>query len=162
MDVKNMSIYRHPSPGYTLPLWLDGKPIRQSNGKSNAVFSVFGSGVDRCGLFRTDDDNVKKAIESSREFQRGGIVRLKSDAELKFETLKKQRIAARESFVSAAAMGLFDFEGLKKKSAEEVREFAVSIGIDVEVKGEGHLPKKVVLTEVENVLYPNKEEVKSE
>lgn len=156
MDKTKMNIYRHPNPGFTLALWFDGQAIKSKNGKSNAVFKDTGYGADRCGIFRTDEEEIAKAVEQSRAFKNKAIVRLKSADEIKFETLKKERAAFRKKMQEMAQGDLFNFDTLKEKKVDELRDFAVNIGIDVDVQG-GRLPKATILAEVEKVLYQKEE-----
>ena len=150
-------IFRHSSPGYTLPLWLDGKPIKTKNGKSNAIFRDTGKSIDRCGIFRTNEDEVTIAVEQSKGFKRGAILRLKSDDELRLETLKKEREKFQEEMISLSEQGLFNIEALKKKKQKELHEFATKLGLET-ADGKGNKTNASILGEIKEILFPNMEE----
>lgn len=150
-------IFRHPSPGYTLPLWLDGNPIQTKNGKSNAIFRDTGKSMDRCGIFRTDEDNVAEAIEQSKGFKRGAIIRLKSDDEIRLESVKKEREKFLKEMISLSEQGLFDMEALKKKKQKDLHKFAIKLGLETST-GKGSKTNATIVGEIKEILFPNMEE----
>ena len=153
--MENERIYRHPYPGYTLPLWLKGQPITQKrNGKANAVFRDTGKGVDRCGLFRSSEDDVCKAIEESKAFKNGSIIRLASSEEIRLETLRQKRLATRETVVGLVKEGLFNLDVLEAYKADELKRFAEDIGVELKTD-KGAKTKADVLDEVKGILFPN-------
>jgi len=154
-------IYRHPIPGQTLPLWLNGKPIKQSNGKSNAVFRDTGHGIDRCGIFRTKEDDVGDAVEQTKSFKIGEVIRLKSDDELRLETLKMERKKFRQDKIALAKDELFDFEALTKKKQKDLHEFAIKMGIETST-GKGNKTNASILDEIKEILFPKEEESENE
>jgi len=153
--MENERIYRHPYPGFTLPLWLDGKPITQKkNGKSNAVFRDTGKSMDRCGLFRTDEDDVCKAIEQSKAFKLKHIIRLASSEEIRLESLRKKRLEARQVTIDMVQKGLFKAEVLETYKADELKEFAEGIGVEIRTDKGAERRKADVLKDVKDILFP--------
>ena len=155
----NVVFYRHPNPGYTCPLWLDGKPIKTKDGagKSNAIFAMKGKGIDVCGIFSTNEEKVAKAIEQTKAFQKGNIIRLQSAEDIKMES---QRVAAekfRTKMVGLAEDGLFDFSALTKKKQKDIHDFAKDIGVPI-ATSKGSKKNEEILAEVKEVLYPKKED----
>jgi len=154
-------IFRHPSPGYTLPLWLDGKPVQTKSGKSNAIFRDTGKSIDRCGIFRTNEDEIAQSIEQSKPFKRGAIIRLKSDDELRLETLKREREKFKEEMISLSEQGLFNMEALKKKKQKDLHAFAIKLGLETS-DGRGNKSNASIVDDIKEILFPNMEEEKDE
>ena len=153
--MENERIYRHPNPGYVQSLWLNGKPITQKrNGKANAVFKDTGKSIDRCGIFRTDDENVVRAIEQSKYFKLGHIIKLASSEDIRLESLKKKRMAARISTVQLVKDGLFNLAVLEGYKVDQLKKFAESIGVEVKTSKGADKTKADTLSEVKDILFP--------
>jgi len=150
-------IFRSPTAGLVIPLWLDGKPIKQKNGKANAVFRDTGKGIDRCGIFRTNEDNIVKALEQTKAFGRGAILRLKSDDELRLESVKLERAKFKEDMIKLSEQGLFSFEALKKKKQKDLHGFATKMGLELS-SGKGVRTNASIVGEIKEILFPNMEE----
>ena len=147
----NQAIYRCPEPGTVITLFDEtGKEvINPATSKSNAVFKDTGRGIDRCGIFRTSDPKVQAAVERSKAFKMGRVVRLKSADEIALESKKQKQTEFREELKNIAAKGYFKFDEVEKKNKTEISEFAEQIGVDSEGKTKGEL-----LNEIKGVLYP--------
>ena len=153
--MENERIYRHPNPGYTLTLWLDGEPIKQKrNGKSNAIFKDTGVSIDRCGIFRTTEDNICKAIEQSTAFKQGHIKRLRSSEDIRLESLRKKRMEAREVTIDLVKEGLLNLETLEGFKADKLKKFAEGIGVEISTDKGVSKTKADILSEVKAVLFP--------
>lgn len=151
----NERIYRHPNPGYTQPLWLDGRPIKQKvSGKSNAVFKDTGVSIDRCGIFRTSDDDVCKAIEQSKYFQLGHITRLASSEDIRQESLRKKRLATREVTINMVKDGLFNLDALEAYKASELKRFAENIAVEIKTDKGIDRTKADIMNELKGILFP--------
>ena len=147
-------MYRHNSPGYSLALWLNGKPIKtKSNGKALAHFRDTGKGIDRCGLFRTSEDDVIKAVEESKPFKTGHILYVPGPEALRMESLRLEREKFRADKVKMAESGLFDFSALSKFKESELREFASNLGVDVNNE-KGKRKKAEILDDIKDILFP--------
>ncbi len=153
--MENERIYRHPNPGYVQSLWLDGKPIKQKhNGKSNVVFKDTGKAIDRCGIFRTSDDNVCKAIEQSKYFKLGQIKKLASSEDIRLESLKRERMAARVSTVQLVKDGLFNLAVLEGYKVDQLKKFSEGIGVEVKTSKGADKTKADIMNEVKGILFP--------
>jgi len=151
-------MYRHTNPGYSLALWLDGKPIL-SNGKSLAHFrdtGPAGNPIDRCGIFRSDDVDVIRAVEESKAFKTGHITFLPGPEYIKAESLRIEREKFCADKVKLAESGLFDFSALSKFKENELREFAANMGVDVKADG-AKRKKSEILDEIKGILFPGSE-----
>ena len=159
--MENERIYRHPSPGYTLTLWLDGEPIKQNgNGKSNAIFSDTGVSIDRCGIFRTKEEVICKAIEQSKGFKQGHITKLASSEDIRIESLKKKRLAVREVTVEMVKDGLFNLDALEAYKVDDLKKFAESIGVEVSTSKGVSKTKADIFKDVKVILFPGAVEKK--
>ncbi len=153
--MEDVRIYRHQNPGYTLTLWLDGKPIKQKrNDKSNAVFKDTGKSDSRCGLFRTSEDAICKAIEQSKGFRMGHITKLASEKDIHFEALKKKRLQQQESTINLVKEGLFNLEALESYKADKLKKFAEGIGIPIKTDKGMDRTKADVMDDVKDILFP--------
>ena len=153
--MEDVRIYRHPNPGYTLTLWLDGKPIKQGrNGKSNAVFKDTGKSEDRCGIFRTSEDAICKAIEQSKGFRLGHIIKLASAKDIQMESLKKKRLQQQESTVNLVKEGLFNLDALESYKADKLKIFAEGIGVAIKTDKGMDRTKADVMNDVKDILFP--------
>ena len=149
----NVVFYRHPNPGYTCPLWLDGKPIKTKDGagKSNAIFAMKGKGIDVCGIFHTDEEKVAKAIEQTKAFQKGNILRLQSAEDIKMESQRIEQEKFRVKTIGLVENGLFDFKALKNMKQKPLHGFAKDIGVPIST-GKGVRKNEEILDDIEQIL----------
>ena len=146
-------IYKYPNPGFQLPLWLDGKEIKTSKGKSNALFRDTGNGPDRCGIYRTTEEDVQKAVEQSNAFKKGVIVKIASDDEIRFLSAEAEKKKFRADVVELAYNGIITPENIRIKKAAELNDFAKKMGIPTTTDKANRL-KEEVLTDVLEQLFP--------
>lgn len=148
------AIYRHPNPGAVLTLFdKDGVPVISKAGKSNAIFKDTGGGLDRCGICVTDDAAVQSAIENSKPFKNGVIVRLKSADDIAYESKKRDQELILEQRKKDIASGLLGFDVLKGMNEQPLRDFADSIGIEIN-SDKGKRKKVEILYDIQKTLFP--------
>lgn len=140
-------MYRSKQPGYVLTLWKDGEEFTMpKTGRHIATFVDTGKGADRCGIFRTHDDEVAAVIESSSKFNKE-FIRIKTPEEIQLESLKKKRKETQDTFKSQAKKGLINFDKIEKMKKDELVEFAEDMGVEVEGR-----TKADILDDVRNLV----------